>query len=238
MMLCQSTYRFCRALGLGLLATILVEGTESFAKASSSGLFGTIEISSSNLSALPQWQRVIASFPSTADAAKKCDAKIEDCQSQQMTLWRAKINELQHSNKRVQLQDINRFFNSWRHVSDVVTHGASDYWATPLEFISNGGDSEDFAIMKYVSLKELGFTPESMRIVISNDVLRNNIHAVLSVSLRGQRYILDSLTNTILKEELVRYYVPLYSVNEKRRWAHIPPRTIVAQDAAGVGAND
>ncbi|PHQ68545.1 MAG: hypothetical protein COB93_10385, partial [Sneathiella sp.] len=200
---------------------------------------GSIEISSDNLSALPQWQRVVESFDAATKEAKKCDAKIEDCRSQQMTLWRAKINELGRSAQQVQMQEINRFFNSWRHRSDVENYGTDDHWATPLEFVANGGDSEDFAIMKYLSLKELGFRPENMRIVVANDVLRDSPHTVLSVSLRGRRYILDSINDTILRAEFVQYYVPLYSVNETWRWAHIPQSFIaVAYVPEGVKTDD
>ena len=92
--------------------------------------------------------------------------------------------------------------------------------------------------MKYISLKELGFDPDSMRIVIANDVLRNKVHAVLSVSQQGKRYVLDSLNDTILEERFVNYYVPLYSVNENTRWAHIPIDFLTAQDAAGSNTND
>ncbi|MFC4273432.1 hypothetical protein GQF03_06565 [Sneathiella chungangensis] len=215
-----------------------VAGAPARAEVTEEGLFGMVEISSDNLAALPRWLEVMSSFPELAKAASKCDDRIEDCQSQQMTLWRTKIAELQRTNRRAQLQEINRFLNGWKHIQEEDAAATSDDWATPLQFLSNGGRSRDFAIMKYVSLKELGFDPDSMRIVVANDVLRNKDHAVLSVSLRGKRYVLDSLNDTILEERLVNYYVPLYSVNEKRRWAHIPKDFLVAQEASGDEKND
>jgi len=223
-------------IGTSLFLGILVG--QASADVSKNGLFGTIEISSGDLSALPQWQHVVSSFDATAKAAKACDQKIEDCSSQQMTLWRAKINELGNSSDRQQMQEINRFFNSWRYKSDLENYGKKKHWATPLEFISNGGDSEDYAIMKYLSLKELGFPAISMRIVVTNDVLRNIPHSVLSISLRGQRYILDNINDTILNEKLVHYYVPLYSVNEGLRWAHIMQSAVTAYDPDGAKTDD
>jgi len=202
------------------------------------GLFGTVEISSDNLNALPQWKRIIESFEEIAIEAKRCDLKIEHCQSQQMTLWRAKINELRTSDKRVQIQQINRFLNSWRKRTDIENYAVNDYWATPLEFMENGGDSEDFSIMKYISLKELGIPPADMRIVVTNDVLRNNVHTVLSVKIGKGKYILDDLNDSVLNESFAQYYLPLYSVNEQNRWAHIPKTVSVEQASQGTTQND
>ncbi|MEH6545887.1 MAG: transglutaminase-like cysteine peptidase [Sneathiella sp.] len=202
------------------------------------GLFGTVEIISDNLNALPQWKHVIGSFEEIAIEAKKCDLKIEDCQSQQMTLWRAKISELRTSSKRNQVQQINRFLNSWRKRTDTENYAVTDYWATPLEFMENGGDSEDFAIMKYISLKELGFPPANMRVVVTNDVLRNNVHTVLSVRIGNGIYILDDLNDSVLNESFAQYYLPLYSVNEQNRWAHIPKTVSVGQASKGTNKND
>ena len=92
--------------------------------------------------------------------------------------------------------------------------------------------------MKYISLKELGISPSKMRIVITNDVLRGVTHAFLSVEEGKNRLVLDSQNDTVLKEDLVNYYIPFYSVNEKTRWAHVPKQTATVDTAAGVEKND
>lgn len=203
---------------------------------SGNGLFGTVEIASDNLQSLPQWREVIRSFPKLAKTAARCDADIQDCKSQQMTLWRAKIRGLELSDPSIQIREINQFINRWKQVADQDTFGKKDHWATPLEFIPVGGDSEDFAIMKYISLKELGIDPSKMRIVVTNDVLRGVTHTILVVKYGKRTLILDSQNNTVLPEKLVQYYIPFYSVNETTRWAHIPKQT--ATVAAGTDKND
>jgi len=203
---------------------------------SGDGLFSTVEIASDNLQSLPQWREVISSFPKLAKTAARCDADIQDCKSQQMTLWRAKIRGLELSDPSIQIREINQFINRWKQVADSDTFGKKDHWATPLEFIPVGGDSEDFAIMKYISLKELGIDPSKMRIVVTNDVLRGVTHTILVVKYGKRTLILDSQNNTVLPEKLVQYYIPFYSVNETTRWAHIPKQT--ATVAAGTDKND
>ena len=217
---------------LGLLAIIPLYSTIASAQ-NSDGLFGSLEIASHDLSALPQWTHALKGTVELNQASRKCDEDILKCASQQMTLWRTKIQELEHVDKSIKMRQINRFINKWQHSTDEDIYGKEDYWATPLEFITNGGDSEDFAIMKYISLRELGFSALQMRIVLTNDVLRGTTHTVLSVRLNSKSYILDSQNDTVLQEEFVKYYVPLYSVNERTRWAHIPSQFSNLGDAAG-----
>ncbi len=98
------------------------------------GLFGMVEISSDNLEALPRWQKVMESFPDLAAAATACDAKIEDCKSQQMTLWRTKIAELEREDKRIQMHGINRFLNGWKHNVSDPGNGSDAEWIAPSSF--------------------------------------------------------------------------------------------------------
>lgn len=186
------------------------------------GLFGSTEIASTELSALPQWGRVMNNLAKGEKIARACDREIRKCESQQMTLWRAKIQELSIAEPQEKIFEINRFINKWRHKSDQENYNKADYWATPLEFLLKGGDSEDFAIMKFISLRELEISQKDMRIVVTRDALRNEPHTVLAVAYKGKSYILDSLSDTVVEDEFIKYYVPYYSVNETTRWAHIP----------------
>jgi predicted transglutaminase-like cysteine proteinase len=100
----------------------------------------------------------------------------------------------------------------------------TDYWASPSEFIPSSGDCEDYSIFKYVTLKQMGFDPRNMRIVVVRDIVRNEAHAVLSVALNNTYYIMDSLFDDVQEHSLLYQYRPYYSVNEYARWAHIPRR--------------
>ena len=121
------------------------------------------------------------------------------------------------------MEELNRFINSWTYRFDQENYGDDDYWATPLQFLRRSGDCEDYAIIKYVSLRALGFPADKLRIVVVRDVLRNIAHAVLAVYLDNDILIMDSLFDGVLPHHQVTFYAPQYSVNEKRRWAHITP---------------
>ena len=129
-------------------------------------------------------------------------------------------------NKMELLRYVNSFWNTWPYVEDIVNWKQEDYWEIPAEFLKKSGDCEDYSIIKYFTLKELGVAPESMRIVVVRDTIRNFAHAVLVVYLNGDAFILDNLSNSVLSHTKLRQYSPQYSVNEFGRWAHMKGRKI------------
>lgn len=130
------------------------------------------------------------------------------------------------SNKMALLRYVNSFWNTWPYVEDIVNWGQEDYWEIPAEFLKKSGDCEDYSIIKYFTLKELGIAPENMRIVVVRDTIRNFAHAVLVVYLDDDAFVLDNLSNSVLSHTKVRQYSPQYSVNEFGRWAHLKGRKI------------
>jgi predicted transglutaminase-like cysteine proteinase len=74
-----------------------------------------------------------------------------------------------------------------------------------------------------VTLREIGFPAEQLRLVVVQDVERDLAHAVLAVYEGDQVYILDNLTKAVVPQERLPQYVPYYSINENTRWAHVKP---------------
>ena len=130
------------------------------------------------------------------------------------------------NNKMELLRYVNSFWNTWPYVEDIVNWKQEDYWEIPAEFLKKSGDCEDYSIIKYFTLKELGVAPESMRIVVVRDTIRNFAHAVLVVYFKDDAFILDNLSNSVLSHTKLRQYSPQYSVNESGRWAHMKGRKI------------
>ncbi len=82
--------------------------------------------------------------------------------------------------------------NKVRYIGDQKNWGKSDYWATPIEFLTYGGDCEDFAIAKYVSLRALGVPDRAMRIAIVKDTQKGIAHAILIVYTEDGPMVLDN----------------------------------------------
>jgi len=190
------------------------------------GVFGYFEFASPGLTALPLWRDALARIRAGRAQIDRCDEDVSQCGSTALTVWRAKVAELQTLSPLERLFEVNRFVNSFSPRSDQDAHNTADYWAAPLEFLERGGDAEDFAIMKFASLRDAGIDNQAMRIMIVYDALRQQRHAILAVSLEQGTFVLDTITDAVQPAERVRYYVPYYSVNETTRWAHVvrPPQ--------------
>ncbi|MFZ2620263.1 MAG: transglutaminase-like cysteine peptidase [Alphaproteobacteria bacterium] len=186
-------------------------------------LFDYIGFKAGNLGALPRWKRVLDKLEYERGVYSRCDADIKQCKTPALVSWRAFVAEQKGLPPRAQLSAVNRFVNRWPYVTDDVLWGRSDYWATPLEFIENSGDCEDYAILKYVTLRSLGFAPDDVRIAVVQDTVRNIAHAILIADEGGQRYVLDSLFTAVLEQGRLMQYAPYYTVNENARWTYVSP---------------
>ena len=100
---------------------------------------------------------------------------------------------LKRATDRETIQSVNEFYNRVAYVTDLSNYGRSEYWASPDEFVKNGGDCEDYAIAKFFALKSLGF--EDMRIVAYTKPT-GQAHAVLVVKL-DMEWALDNETNRL-----------------------------------------
>lgn len=185
------------------------------------GLFRSHEFRS-NLKALPNWTRVMATAETQTEAFYACNAAVETCSAAALS-WQKIIKQSQGLAPLAQLKEVNKYFNRWPYRLDIDVYGVADYWATPGEFLRLSGDCEDYSITKYYALRKLGFAIDDMRIVLLKDTIRNIAHAVLAVKLDDEIYILDNLSDLVLSHLKYEHYVPQYSVNEFYRWAHVSP---------------
>jgi predicted transglutaminase-like cysteine proteinase len=175
-------------------------------------LFGTTEIHSSNLKMFPKWRGTLQRFE---DELKSCRA--DQCKKKQ---WQAVIDGLRGQDLMVQLRAINTEMNDKRYITDPVNWNLPDYWATPFQFMRKNGDCEDYAIAKYMALRDLGVSVDDMRIVVLNDLNLRIAHAVLAVYVNGKPYILDNQISKVVPASSILHYQPVYSINENGWWLH------------------
>jgi predicted transglutaminase-like cysteine proteinase len=190
-------------------------------------LFDTVEYRGESFAALPQWQRVLGEIEREASFYRDCDYASNPCEPRALLAWQAMLKSQRGDEPVAQLRAINRFVNRWQSRTDRNNYEKMDYWASPLAFLKNSGDCEDFAIMKYVSLRQLGFEAERLRVVVVRDVLRDLAHAVLAVHVDREVFILDNLFQAVLPQHMVTQYLPYYSVNENARFSHLPPHSVM-----------
>ncbi|WP_051257757.1 transglutaminase-like cysteine peptidase [Desulfovibrio cuneatus] len=120
-----------------------------------------------------------------------------------------------------QLMSVNGFFNErpWRR--DTATYGVQEFWATPQEFYANGGDCEDFAIAKYLTLLYLGWPEESLWLVIgeTTNKSKNELHVVVAARLGGKVMYLDNTVRPgamlLTEEMLFQRFAPIWALKKQ-----------------------
>ncbi len=183
-------------------------------------LFGSSEISSDSLKALPQWKRVLSKMKHERGTFQACLNSPAACTSAGLKSWREVAMAANGKPRLEMLKTVNQYFNRWPYKIDQELYGVSEFWATPAEFMRRSGDCEDYSIAKFFVLRDLGLANEEMRVVILLDKIRRIGHAVLAVYVNDDILILDSLTDLIFSHRKYRHYKPQYSMNETKRWAH------------------
>jgi len=131
------------------------------------------------------------------------------------------------------LKAVNEFMHETPFYCDPVLWCKEDYWAKPVEFLSNdGGDCEDFSIAKYFTLRALGIAEERLRIVyaVYQKPGFTGAHMVLAyyAAPDAEPLILDNLNPAVLPASGRPDLVPVFSFNTQGLWG--------AKDNKGRGA--
>jgi predicted transglutaminase-like cysteine proteinase len=94
----------------------------------------------------------------------------------------------------------------------IESPGSDDWRVEPTS-----GDCEDYAITKRRLLIARGIGSANARIAVGK--LKSGDHAVLLVTLRGQTYVLDNLTDAIWSaEQSTMKITSIQSINNPRMW--------------------
>jgi predicted transglutaminase-like cysteine proteinase len=118
---------------------------------------------------------------------------------------------------RARVGDINRAVNlAIRPTSDVARFNVPDVWTTPLTtFALGAGDCEDYAIAKYVALREAGVDVADLRLMIVRDRALKQDHAVAAARVDGQWLILDNRHMMLLSDMDVANLTPLVALDSE-----------------------
>lgn len=155
----------------------------------------------------------------TRNAAADCQAGAQGaCRLQD---WEAFLTEIAGEDEAEQLYRVNRYLNHYSYRSDRRNWQLPDFWEIPEQLFDRGGDCEDFAIAKYLSLRALGYPAERLRVAVVYDRKKREDHAVLLVSTATDTLVLDNKYQRVVSWADTRArYKPYYSLNENSVWIH------------------
>ena len=181
-------------------------------------LFGSSEKKSGDLSAFTKWASMFSRFDSQMKDSSSADV---------LKKWRADLDTMRGLPLEAMVSRVNAMANRVPYINDSKNWGKSDYWETPVEFFSRGGDCEDFAIAKYASLRALGVPDSRMRVAIVKDMQKGIPHAILIVYTDNGPVLLDNQIKTVTASNDVSHYKPIFSINRSAWWLHTPSNNTV-----------
>jgi predicted transglutaminase-like cysteine proteinase len=145
-----------------------------------------------------------------------CEGDRDGCVAPEALRFLAIIDAGRARDGRARLGEINRAINlAIRPGSDLARHGEVDVWSSPLATLAEGsGDCEDYAIAKFVALREAGVASDDLRIVVMHDLLGGEDHAVAVVRLDGHWLTLDNRRMAMIEDAAVRNVRPTFVIDQ------------------------
>ena len=135
--------------------------------------------------------------------------------------WQHLVDTSASQPEREKLKRVNDFFNQIQFVSDQRHWQKDDYWATPVELLAtHGGDCEDFAIAKYITLRALEVPDDKLRITYVKALELDQAHMVLTFYATPGSVpdVLDNLDQKIKPANQRPDLQPVYSFNGNGLW--------------------
>jgi predicted transglutaminase-like cysteine proteinase len=155
-----------------------------------------------------KWNDIQSRMSQDASHLVLCRADPQVCRPEEKRL--AEILDASREREgRARLGHINRAVNlAIRPVSDMQRFGVADHWSAPLEtLLAGGGDCEDYAILKFLILREAGFADADLKLLIVRPTASPTMHAVLAARNGGEWLVLDNRGFTLARLEDSPYRV-------------------------------
>lgn len=163
-----------------------------------------------------KWRGVEADIAVEGDLITGCLDQPASC-TPAAKRYLAIVDAVKARSGRARLEEVNRQINgAIRYTNDMTQHGVPDRWSAPVATLASGrGDCEDYAIAKYVILREAGYPSVDLRFLLVRDRIARDDHAVLAARLDGQWLILDNRFAAIPEDHRMHNFTPLYALDHE-----------------------
>jgi predicted transglutaminase-like cysteine proteinase len=163
-----------------------------------------------------KWRNVERKLDDERVQIALCDGDRERCASPAALRFLAIVDGARAREGRARLGEVNRAVNlAIRPISDQAQYGEADVWTSPLVTFSHGaGDCEDYAIAKFVALRQAGISPDDLRVVIIHDTVRGEDHAIAAARLDGHWLALDNRRMAMVEDDNLKNYRPLFVIDQ------------------------
>lgn len=185
-------------------------------------VFRTRTLAARDLSAVPQWTDALARAAAEAQALR-APAAGAACAGVSAAAWCATLAAARPLPPERQISEINRFVNAMvGRGEDAGVPPAGAPWPALAEALRGQGGGVAAAVVKYLSLREVGVPADRLRVLVAEDVLRGTRTALLLARAGGEELVLAADTDVLRGAARTANLRPYYSFNETTLWMHIP----------------
>ncbi|MBL6933089.1 MAG: transglutaminase-like cysteine peptidase [Rhodospirillales bacterium] len=203
-----------------VFALIFAHMSQGQAEEATASFFNSKETASTNLKPFKKWNEALDRFSKEKAENGKGDCKSTTLNKCHYDNWMKYLTKQKGKDKMTLINEINSRMNQAKYISDNNNWGQNDFWATPGEFMAKFGDCEDYAIIKYMSLRLLGFKEDEVRVVAVKDLNLKVGHAILVAFVDGKTFVLDNQIKQVVEAKTIRHYQPVFSISNKTWWRH------------------
>jgi predicted transglutaminase-like cysteine proteinase len=176
--------------------------------------FGMVEFAAPDGMNKDKWRQVKADILSELPKLAKCQANLDQCTSTNRKFAEV-VKEAASQEDLAKIALINAVINALiDYEPDRSQWGVADQWTAPFvnkkgAFETGHGDCEDYALAKYVALRQAGVRSEDVRMALVHDNAVRADHAVLVVRYDKRWLILDNRWDKLVEDKELRQLKPL-----------------------------
>ncbi len=165
-----------------------------------------------------QWRQIKADILAELPKLTKCQANLDKCTSTEQRFADI-VKEAAGQEGLAKIALINAVINALiDYEPDRNQWGVADKWTAPFvnkkgAFETGHGDCEDYALAKYVALRQAGVPSEDVRMVLVHDNAVRADHAVLAVRYDKLWLILDNRWDKLVEDKELTQFKPLAIVD-------------------------
>jgi predicted transglutaminase-like cysteine proteinase len=173
---------------------------------------------------LNKWNGLVADIRAESEILTRCRSDAQHCPAAARKFLGVIADGRAHGG-RARIGTINRAINlAIRPMTDLAQWGVTDRWSAPLATLATGrGDCEDYAIAKYVALREAGVAENDVRLIIVRDVANGEDHAVVAARTHEKWIMLDNRRLTLLEDSAMPHVLPLFAFDNAGVKRFAPP---------------
>jgi predicted transglutaminase-like cysteine proteinase len=165
-----------------------------------------------------KWRKIKADILAELPKLTKCQSNLDECTST-IRKFEEIVKEAERQEGLAKIAFINAVINALiDYEPDRSQWGVADQWTAPFvnkkgAFETGHGDCEDYALAKYVALRQAGVRSEDVRVVLVHDYAVRVDHAILAVRHDKRWLILDNRWDKLVEDKELTQFKPLAVVD-------------------------